>query len=776
VTPSRSGIATSGANHAALARLTVNLGSNPGTTIQIGSISVQVGSATTPATIPPTIIVPPLPAGDSLTGCTSSPGTIAMLGTLGSTTVQTLTLSATAAVQAGTAGSFSCTTGQGRIVAAIEQYWNTAQVEVNTIPLGGGNFEIQATTNGFSEVTDVILTAYDGTGDDDSEAGTSGDVTAYFAIFLPAGGCFLGSVVAEGFGGDVDGGPAFAEGSLEVCYEPGPAPTVTLTPTDISGKLGDVFTFTATGSSPSGADGSYAWTITPDGSYPGSFQFVSSSCTSGPSCTPVAAPTCDGASSCRAYVQGLGTGFANIGVVFQGASASPRPRVRIIIPTVTKIWSDQFPGGPVANYLPGDGTQSNPAGDGSGAGLVGNARQLLIMGARSDSNGYLKANVSTIPNAQEAVNHVFVLFQKGQPSGQNPYGTSPNTNPPVGAWSSSGSLFSVSTPESTGEDDYSVVAGSANQGFVPAAQQISYTFTLDCTVQPLNGPPCSNGAVRIISSLEYQLYQLGAPPAGAIYMVANYGDVLPTALNFLTAFVTPETPGGASIGSPVPNYPNYIDTSLLLFNNGLVFDNSSIGPIYNFAFPSTSPLANHIGSDPDFQQLLKDTLLAHNADVVNYFNNSNNQGTNSYVFPAWQVADTCQSGVPSCYFDTDPSVEVDKPPLFPCATAPATECDLTFITDPDLQNSFGRVGYNLQLVATVSRSSTNPAQFVLTNLAFSGYIYDFYEWNPAESATLDQKASAVQAGYGTLGQGGQIYGTTVYLLTTGLNSFTWTFQ
>jgi hypothetical protein len=232
------GIATSGTiTHSVLAVLGVALGSSPGTTIQLGSISVQVGSATTPATIPPTIIVPPLPAGDSLTGCTSSPGTTAMLGTLGSTTVQTLTLSATSAVQAGTTGSFSCTTGQGRIVAAIEQYWNIAQVEVNTIPLGGGSFEIQATTNGFSEVTDVILTAYDGTGDDDSEAGTSGDVTAYFAIFLPPGGCFLGSVVAEGFGGDVDGGPAFAEGSLDVCYEPGPAlPTLQILSTTSDGR------------------------------------------------------------------------------------------------------------------------------------------------------------------------------------------------------------------------------------------------------------------------------------------------------------------------------------------------------------------------------------------------------------------------------------------------------------------------------------------------------------------------------------------------------------
>jgi hypothetical protein len=143
------------------------------------------------------------------------------------------------------------------------------------------------------------------------------------------------------------------------------------------------------------------------------------------------------------------------------------------------------------------------------------------------------------------------------------------------------------------------------------------------------------------------------------------------------------------------------------------------------------------------------------------------------VFPIWQVNDTCQSQKAPCYFDK--TRVVDRLPLFSCISLPAEECDLYFDTNPDLQNTFGRVGYNLQLVATVSRASTNPSQLNLTNLAFGGYIYDFYQWNPAENFK-DHAAAAVQAGFNSLGNGGQIYGTTVNLLTSGLDGFSWIFQ
>jgi hypothetical protein len=148
-------------------------------------------------------------------------------------------------------------------------------------------------------------------------------------------------------------------------------------PLDVSVAPGDTFTITANGAPAAG--GSYSWKIvsSQDGDNPDAFQFVSQ-------------PSCAGASSCQATVQATGAGFAGVQVTFQvgSVSAIQTARVRAITVSISQIWSDQFPGGPVANYLP------------AGAGLVGNARQLMIMGARSDSNGYLKANVVTAPNNQ----------------------------------------------------------------------------------------------------------------------------------------------------------------------------------------------------------------------------------------------------------------------------------------------------------------------------------------------------------------------------------------
>src|SRR5208283_5230951 len=195
-----------------------------------------------------------------------------------------------------------------------------------------------------------------------------------------------------------DGTPTATSEAFSVCYDPTapppppPTPQLQVSPLDASVAPEETITITASGTPAAG--GSYSWQLvsSQSGDNPSAFQFVSQ-------------PSCAGASSCVATVKAIGTGFAGVQVTFQNGSGSAvqTPRVRAITVSITQIWSDQFPGGPVANYLPG------------GAGLVGNARQLMIMGARSDWNGYLKANVVTVPNNQEAWNHVLVRFQIGSP-------------------------------------------------------------------------------------------------------------------------------------------------------------------------------------------------------------------------------------------------------------------------------------------------------------------------------------------------------------------------
>jgi hypothetical protein len=143
------------------------------------------------------------------------------------------------------------------------------------------------------------------------------------------------------------------------------------------------------------------------------------------------------------------------------------------------------------------------------------------------------------------------------------------------------------------------------------------------------------------------------------------------------------------------------------------------------------------------------------------------------------------NGIPAAaYFQSEADQQVDKPPIFPCASGDSSmECDLIFAKDADLQNSFGRVGYGLTIQATVSRSVANPtSQFVLQSLSVSGYIYDEYEFNPfMDNLNLmginfgDHQMADVQAGYMSLGNGGQVYQTYV-VLATNLTTLAQTFQ
>ena len=240
-------------------------------------------------------------------------------------------------------------------------------------------------------------------------------------------------------GGSVAASPCFALQTADV----------SLSPTDIAGNPGDVFTFTATGITPSGP-GTYSWSLS--GENPGAFQFVDSSCQSGSTCAPLSAPdSCYGAQSCTIHLQAKTMGFANLGVSFQTQFASSSQRTALVLAItiqITKVWSDQFPSGPVANYLPADGTP----GTGAGAGLVGNTRQSLILGPRQSISGdpvsgfygFIKANVTVEPPIPQALNHVLVRVVRGIPIAPVPpstKATAPSPYSPEGLGGANGSVF-----------------------------------------------------------------------------------------------------------------------------------------------------------------------------------------------------------------------------------------------------------------------------------------------------------------------------------------------
>jgi len=482
-------------------------------------------------------------------------------------------------------------------------------------------------------------------------------------------------------------------------------------------------------------------------------------------------------------------------VAFQTSTATAfaQPgRDRAITVEITKIWSDQFPpavaNGVVANYLPGDGTQ----GSGAGAGLVGNARQLLIMAAgqyRSDgimydaAHSYIKANIVTDPATEEALNHVLVRLRDGSPP------LEPNRNILPGSGSRTGAEFSLIVAAPVG--DYSVVAGVDLQGGGQASgtltnQQRLFPFTRDCVHTP-GYSPCYHGAVRITSQAEYEYYQLAAASGGTINSAfAEFSSGLwPTAGSFLKAFATGNPPAGDA-HPPSPSSIR-INTSELYFNTGLIFGapiagevNLYAGAASRYTFPANSNVTQRIWNSSDFQELIAETLQAHKADVTHYF--SDNPASSSYDSPPWQaigcwsVPNANCTGLPETTHYPNNGSEVDRPPLFPCATSqgalptgvqpnmlafPGVQCDLRLETDPNLKAAFGRVGYNFAIIAHVSRANPN----VVSSVSLSGYIYDTYQWNPAEGAN-DYHLANIQGGFSTLGVGGHLYKTQVQVDTT----------
>ena len=168
-------------------------------------------------------------------GCSASVATgtagaaTATVGTLnGSGSTQTLTLAATSLVQAGTIGSFTCTTSAGRTLHGAIQYgYSGGQLSVDMEPQlsSDGTLQIMVTTSGFSSVETVSLTETNGTTQsDDTES--DDNVTDYFTLStgIPAGTCAVYEAQAWGLTDDGDeNGPASAEGWLTVCA-PGPPP------------------------------------------------------------------------------------------------------------------------------------------------------------------------------------------------------------------------------------------------------------------------------------------------------------------------------------------------------------------------------------------------------------------------------------------------------------------------------------------------------------------------------------------------------------------------
>ena len=626
------------------------------------------------------------------------------------------------------------------------------------------------------------------------------NVITGYAVGLPSG-CGTYDIVLQTLNPEQ---PGTAMSTVYICV--GSAVSVSLDPADVTGDPGDSFDLTATVTPP--VAGSFQWQLTPrnpiqDGDNPSAFKFVSQ-------------PSCTNQPSCVATVQGVSadsTGFVQVQVTFTpsgppltsdvrkgGARDQQAPAVgknvtRLIAAPIKKISSDQFPNGPVANYLPADGTP----GTGVGAGLIGNARGLLLVGARDSGVIAMKASVEPSPNNQESIQHIWVGSQPGGPrsnsgsvSRGNWVGMDPNSPDPNNPGKFTRAVFSMSIPPydlitlaqlPPAPLDYSIVSGTINK------QDPQTVFSVPCLVQPpANTPLCSNGAVRGVSQalnvVEKSLVQSGAFVSQLLY---------PVAASFLNAFTSPWTApvddpinapplGDANIGIAVRTTA-LLDTSSLYFNVGMAFQaNPTLyqGQVFLYTFDSHSGLANRIRNDSDFQQILTDTLAYHAPDVRTYFiSNSSAQ----FAIFTWPVLScwTTSLNPTACSgqgFDPDPSKQVDQPPIFPCATLSGKECTFGF-SDPDFARAFGRVGYSvasagpLMITVTVTRSGNNLV-VAQGGASITGSIYDVYQWN-SQAGFGSMGLANIQASFSANGEPGRVFLDVVQLDANPLFGFTYVF-
>jgi hypothetical protein len=442
----------------------------------------------------------------------------------------------------------------------------------------------------------------------------------------------------------------------------------------------------------------------------------------------------------------------------------------------------------------------------------------------SPGYGYIQANVQTMPPAQEALNHVLVQLQAGAPAFA-PGGIQvlPNSSTPVGSssictpLSVCGSVFSVNIGNGTSTTDYSAVAGVDLGTHALTGQQTLYTFAQPCAVPPVDFGPSSNGAVRIVSSFEVLTVDMPLAIGGAAF-----GVLVPAAASLLGSFAS----GSAALDpisltltflNPVAGAVN-IDTLQLYYNDGLLFQGADASsryfgsvPLYPFLCGTgTNPCSNlsaSIQQSPDFQELIVETLQANRQAVINYFNVPGNPNT-SYTPPApWQAIDCGALLVAGGNYSTlcpnntyfgigsTAASQVDNPKLFPCVpqqgalsgtlfpaglagTLPGSlnlagvECEFIFQASNglNLNEAFGRVGYNFTVLPTVN------AQFGVTNISLVGKTYDIYQWNPAMGA-LDKDFANIQAGFGSFSSSaGQIFVTTVQIDTPSLSGFSYTIK
>jgi len=212
----------------------------------------------------------------------------------------------------------------------------------------------------------------------------------------------------------------------------------------------------------------------------------------------------------------------------------------------------------------------------------------------------------------------------------------------------------------------------------------------------------------------------------------------------------------ARLGPPEVIEPNRISYS---HNVGVTWDADGKARIPHYIMDSTTGMPSKILASPIFKKKIQE-LIANQQDRIAGSFASGASDTKTFTF---HFVDSVAFGSA----DDDPCVKQGFGEIFSIDSF-VTKFAFVFGFCPAFDLFVGIGGATIDVTVTVTFQATpfpvDPSThfFEVGNVGIQGHLYDFYDWDFAEFWPDDDLAT-IEAGFGTLGQGGKVFSYEILL-------------
>ena len=433
-------------------------------------------------------------------------------------------------------------------------------------------------------------------------------------------------------------------------------------------------------------------------------------------------PSLNGNASHNGLVYLVGSSGIEVVNIYGRTSTSP---IRI-----KQVYSDQFEGSTANSSL--------------GSGAVGNSENIILMAARQDSRAYVRAKLEVDDDISwDNVQARLVSIENHRPI-------------PVGQSFIIDSVAWMSIFDIDYNADYTVAVGMDRNGNeILDRDEITALSGTTLKIVPIN--EYNNGIKKfsIAKWLNDLCPSIFAWPLSQFLCAGDfpYGEAFANAFAYnkellldgtkynsvrlVTSMMETKTGNIRYVPGlkPPPGVLDFSQIEKLSFDHhvGIDFRDHTEGTVRNFFVPSTAPIANVIARSTAVSRSVRLWLQNHRDEVVN-------GTTNSYSFALRQPPSQDVSTGKWTFYE--PGVIE-----FVIGSADAAR-------DADLQAAFGKVVSNIVATVEVDRAHAIP---IISKVYLRGAIADLYDWNYMVESVLDRAMVPIQAGFGTLGEGGGVF-------------------